>query len=509
VAESSFERKLRMFMDNNWNVLFHGKHGTGKSSVVKALWDSMGIKYRIFSAATMDPWVDFIGVPKERLDKTTGEMFLDLVRPAEFQKDEIEAIMLDELNRSAKKIRNAVMELIQFKSINGKKFNNLRVIWAAINPEDDPDEDYDVEKLDPAQRDRFHIHINMPYKLNEAYFTNKYGPEVAEASRLWWDMIKDPKVKNQVSPRRVDYALEVYFKNGSLEDVLPTGSLPSKLREQLKQTPALIKLREFMDNGDKEGAKKFLDTENNYSYVIDEIKNNPSMIKFFIPLCPSEKINSLISSSQTVATWALRNYGSHPTIKNALQEIHDAGTDRVLVKNIAKRFGEDKFRAIGTMSDIPQINPDKLENFCATGVAEESDTFGKKLTELVTSDLTNTYDRSMAYTNLFENMTPVMKLETAENALKVLDKIIKVTHRDTLKQWARIPAMINTCVENMLNGGYKFSRFNMTYPNILQYVVNREGFYFVLETKKDTEKKNEAKAKAKAKAEAKLEELEI
>ena len=42
--------------------------------------------------------------------------------------------IFDELNRAKPKVRNAVMELIQFRSINGIKFNNLRMIWAAINP---------------------------------------------------------------------------------------------------------------------------------------------------------------------------------------------------------------------------------------------------------------------------------------------------------------------------------------------------------------------------------------
>lgn len=41
------------------------------------------------------------------------------------------------------------MELIQFKSINGKKFNNLKVIWAAINPDDgDKDALKDIVNFD-------------------------------------------------------------------------------------------------------------------------------------------------------------------------------------------------------------------------------------------------------------------------------------------------------------------------------------------------------------------------
>ena len=68
----------------------------------------------------------------EFLKKTddNGNSYLDLVRPQEFQDDEVEAIFMDEFSRH-KKVRNAVMELIQFKSINGRKFKNLKIVWAA------------------------------------------------------------------------------------------------------------------------------------------------------------------------------------------------------------------------------------------------------------------------------------------------------------------------------------------------------------------------------------------
>ena len=79
----------------------------------------------------MHPWVDFIGVPKEKTDDN-GNSYLDLVRPQEFQDDEVEAIFMDEFSSfTHKKVRNAVMELIQFKSINGRKFKNLKIVWAS------------------------------------------------------------------------------------------------------------------------------------------------------------------------------------------------------------------------------------------------------------------------------------------------------------------------------------------------------------------------------------------
>ena len=160
------KQKMDHWIETNRNVLFCGRHGVGKTACIIESFDRNNLNWKYFSAATMDPWVDFIGCPKEKVED--GKSYLELIRPKEFQNDEIEAIFFDEYNRSHKKVRNAVMELIQFKSINGRKFENLRFIWAAINPEDE--DEYDVEALDPAQKDRFHVHVEVPYKPDLVYF---------------------------------------------------------------------------------------------------------------------------------------------------------------------------------------------------------------------------------------------------------------------------------------------------------------------------------------------------
>ncbi len=142
----SFAKNADFWVQNNLNVLFRGKHGVGKTAVVINTFNRHKLKWKYFSASTLDPWVDFVGVPREATDEN-GNVYLDLLRPREFAADEVEAIMIDEYNRGAKKVKNAVMELLQFKSINGKKFNNLKMVWAAINPDDDADNSYEARKI--------------------------------------------------------------------------------------------------------------------------------------------------------------------------------------------------------------------------------------------------------------------------------------------------------------------------------------------------------------------------
>lgn len=213
----SFAANADFWVQNNLNVLFRGRHGVGKTAVVLETFNRHKLRWKYFSASTLDPWVDFVGVPKEMMG-TDGVPYLDLVRPKAFAADEVEAIMIDEYNRGVKKVKNAVMELLQFKSINGKKFNNLRMVWAAINP-DDEEGTYDVERMDPAQLDRFHVHIDVPYQPDLTYFVGKYGKEVGEGVCEWWQK-QDDKVKALVSPRRLDYATDIHRKGGALKDVL-------------------------------------------------------------------------------------------------------------------------------------------------------------------------------------------------------------------------------------------------------------------------------------------------
>ena len=74
--------KLDFWLKKNKNVLLIGNHGVGKTSIVMDGFERNGI-------------------------------------------------FMDEYNRTNPKVRNALMELIQFKSINGRKFPNLKVVWAA------------------------------------------------------------------------------------------------------------------------------------------------------------------------------------------------------------------------------------------------------------------------------------------------------------------------------------------------------------------------------------------
>lgn len=285
-------KKLEFYFDHGKNVLLSGHKGVGKTAIITEVFNRKAKKWLYFSGSTLDPFVDFIGVPKEKVTKTGST--LEFIRPS-YMNDEVEAIFIDEYNRSVKKIRNAIMELIQFKSLNGQKFPNLKVIWAGVNPYNADDEDneiYDVEPIDPAQKDRFQIQIDIPYAIDEEYFINKFGQKWAEGTCEWWNNLPQ-KIKKLVSPRRIDYALEVYKIGGEVTDVLPIESNPSKLLASINFGGIEKVITDIFKSKDKQAALKFLENENYYQSCAHLVVQDRDWANFFFPLLDEERQVSL------------------------------------------------------------------------------------------------------------------------------------------------------------------------------------------------------------------------
>lgn len=333
--------RLNKHFNAGSNVLITGAHGVGKTSIIKQVFEENGLvlnqSWLYFSGATLDPWVDFIGIPKEI--EYNGRKCIEIIPPKAFANEgDIQAIFIDELNRSPSKIRNALLELCQFKSINGRKFPNLKVVWAAINPEDE-ENTYDVERLDPAQKDRFPGNqIFVPYACDVEYFKNKYGKDIASVSISWWNNLPD-NIKKQISPRRLDYALEYMAKGIPLDDILPKDSNINKLRQDLSNGPIESKLANIYESKNIKEAKLFLNSENNYSTAIKLINLNKEYIKFFVPLLKKEKLCLLIADeSMTIGNHILENKDSCQEFADAIQQILTANSNPKALMKIRSHF---------------------------------------------------------------------------------------------------------------------------------------------------------------------------
>ncbi len=274
---------LKHAVDNSFNVLMKGTHGIGKTALVKAAFEAAGLKWKYYSASTMDPWVDFIGVPKEKIDEN-GMAYLDLIRPHDLAADEVEAIFFDELNRAHKKIRNAVMELIQFKSINGKKFKNLKIVWAAINP-DNEEGTYDVEKMDPAQIDRFQVHLDISPEPDVAFFKQTFGPQ-GERAVKWWLSLEE-KIRAYVSPRRLEYALQMLNSGGDPRTVLDGRVNVSNFVSTMSKGDPLEICNDLVKKSPEE-VRRFLMENNNFKHVQVTLFTEERFLRSLAKYVPTE-----------------------------------------------------------------------------------------------------------------------------------------------------------------------------------------------------------------------------
>lgn len=416
---SNLDKKLDFYVGHGMNVMFIGKQGIGKSSIILDCFKRNNLNFLYYSAATMDPWVDFVGVPKERKAED-GTSFIELVRPKQIAADEVSAIFFDEFNRAPKKVRNAVMELLQFKSINGHKLNNLKIIWAAINPDDVEDESFqfDVEKLDPAQKDRFHVFIDLPYKLDRAYFAKKYSPTVSDIANEWWEKLDD-KTKNLVSPRRVDYALDLYTKGGDVRDVLPTASNVGKLISALKSAPYQEQLQSLYALGDKNAAAEFINKENNFFSCISLIQDNKNYLKFYVPLFSQERVAQCLADNKVIKDFILNN---NDLFKDILSEIVKANTNKNLSIEVSSVLA----------GDVPAKSAAPHFALKGKAVANKDARFEEILADYADVESKNAWAKRAFIGTLFSEMPGLAKDAIA---IKVVDAIF---------------ATIGTCNKNTL-----------------------------------------------------------
>jgi hypothetical protein len=481
------EQKLLFWIDNGYNVIFKGKHGVGKTSIVLDAFQTKQLRYRYFSASTMDPWVDFIGVPKEHTDEN-GKSFLDLVRPKEFAEDEVEALFFDEMNRAPKKIRNAIMELIQFKSINGKKFNNLKIVWAAINPDDDEDEKYDVDELDPAQLDRFHAIIEIPYRPYLSYFKQKYGSQNASVAIDWWKAL--PKqTQNLISPRRLDYALDFYTKNGDVRDVLPKNANVDKLLLELKQGPTAKIIEDLFENKDEDKARQWIQNENSYAAFLNIVsKKDTDILDFFLPLISEERLTALISKTDK-ATKGLSGYilkNSSKFEEQLINVIKSQSQDSKLMKKLQSKIPTSWFakniqgniinsRAKVKLRFLPyekrQIFIDRLQDYLDVGGNISLD----NIDCLYNSQLYNTFHREQMYSS-FANRMPksISNPDIFWLALFVFDSMLKRSQCSTVSRMEHTYVTAIEIINSILQMGVN-SKIIVDYNDFLSQ-IKRQGY---------------------------------
>jgi hypothetical protein len=298
------------------NLLVYGDHGCGKTTMVKDFWDKRGLKYAFFSGATIDPWVDLIGIPKLAIEG--GESVIHFARPKTVDEN-LEAIFIDEYNRSPAAVRNAVLELIQFKSINNRSFPNLKVVWAAANPPDTQN-NYDVEEIDPAQLDRFHIIVKLSGKPSSKYFTGKYGIDISNGALKWYENLA-PDIRRIISPRRLDYAIDwVVNCGGEARDILADERINvSQFTRNVRGNDKMKLLLDLKGKQDSAGIKKFFKSQANVQPCLKEILRDFELSNLFIENGNTEEVLAFANSDEAFSILVSQASTQNENVKTALE----------------------------------------------------------------------------------------------------------------------------------------------------------------------------------------------
>ncbi len=454
------DKDFNFWIEHNLNVLFIGKHGVGKTTRIIEAFNRYNLKWKYFSAATIDPWVDFVGIPKEETD-SSGHSYINFIRPREIEDDAVEAIFFDEFNRAPKKVLNSVMELIQFKSINGKKLNNLKIIWAAVNFNDDEEEIYSVEKIDPAQLDRFQVHVEIPYKLEKSYFSKKYDKGIATATIEWWNDLP-AKIKDKVSPRRVEYALEVWKAGGDLGYILPKESNIMNLLSRLKTGPyeLLLESIKTLDPNSDEVKNIFSDI-NFTTWILNNVadKSISNSLAVIIPNLSEEYISKLISE----------NYKNSEIIN--LIYLHSKG--QVIIDEIVWSGTMDK-KIITQLKTVIKNNT-KVDPNSGEFFESNKREFDQTAYQNVFNALDNTQRRQNAYETVWKDYCTTAKMINSDATVALSQVIVSDSQLNPMLAFARTMLVIKERSHSTSIGRPPYSGFNNRISAVKKFFNTHKG----------------------------------
>lgn len=274
--------KVSRYMKAHKNIIISGPAGTGKTHILRDAANSLGLKMKYYSASTLDPFTDLVGIPVPNQTTKTVEYF----RPTDI--DQADVVFFDELNRAEEKVLNTVFEIIQFGTINGDELPNLKCVVAAINPNDG---DYTVDDLDIALLDRFDVYLTSEPTINLPYFKNKYGGPIATAVNTFFDAYERGRLnasrntKNKVtyiSPRRMDKIVDTFTiipQRSTIVETVPPGVDGGSINDLFRSLSNAVKSTATTTSTTTAKPTKATRTPKGASADMNKIRNMGASIK--------------------------------------------------------------------------------------------------------------------------------------------------------------------------------------------------------------------------------------
>jgi hypothetical protein len=176
-------------------VLLEGPTGIGKSEIVRAAAEQLGIGLAVLDLSLLEP-PDLVGLPIIEQGRTRYAL------PSILPQDGAGILLLEELNRAERYIQQPALQLLTARTLHEYRLPEGWVCFAAVNPQDG---DYQVTALDPALRARFlqlRVRADRPSWLSWALLAGVHPAVIAVAQA-------HDRVLDDVSPRTWVYVSQL------------------------------------------------------------------------------------------------------------------------------------------------------------------------------------------------------------------------------------------------------------------------------------------------------------
>lgn len=294
-----YQSKLTFWQNHEKNCLFLGRHGVGKTAIIREVLEKLGLKFGESIAYYSNFDHVFIG------DPTTAKL-----------------ILFDDLNDS--QAQAAAKDVSGLKVWNGKPVTAH--VWGVFAYEVDPADPHMVIDVPESVKSAFEVVVEIPFQPNEEWFVDRYGQKVAHAALEWWADL-EISTQNDISPKRLADALEMFNKRGDIRDVLPVTSNVAKLVVAITSGPVADRLEELMKNHDDNAARKFFENENLYAASMKYIIKSETLMNYFLPLLPENKLLFWFVENNSVRKFVRRKVLETPFYQELYFKILAAGAD--------------------------------------------------------------------------------------------------------------------------------------------------------------------------------------
>jgi hypothetical protein len=211
----------------------------------------------------------------------------------------------------------------------------------------------------------------------------------------------------------------MFTNKGDIRDVLPVASNVGKLITSLKNGPITEQIEELVKTKDKNAATKFLENENNFAAAIKFILQSVTLLEYFAPLMPQEKIASLMATEDKICNHIIKNIDKVPAFHKISKQVMSANLDAGLVKKIRRALTEDENLAKAFAQDtitVPQKSIDP--HFSKRKV-----NWTTELAQLNSMVLDSGPQRIAVYEKIIKSIPEKITAEEALDTLKLLNEI--------------------------------------------------------------------------------------